>query len=202
MANGIAADWSSVLSHWSFQRSWLMEHNPYSVGQEIDSTTAGLPGPKFEASVRTMQVIALALMMGVLVFLGVVLVVTSGRIDDSPEMITKIAAGFALLMLMNHFVIPPIILKAQLERAIAAGLQQKPYAERTQECCGAYQTQLIAGFALLEGAAFFNLVAMMLEHCVASIVVVTLLLLLMAAKFPTRDKVSFWVQDKLRELQL
>ncbi len=25
---------------------------------------------------------------------------------------------------------------------------------------------------------------------------------LMTAKFPTRDKVSFWIEDKLRELQL
>ena len=179
-----------------------MEHNPYSVGQENDSTTAGLPGPKFDASVRTVQIIALALIMGVVIFLGVVLVATASRIDDSPEMITKIAAGFAFLMLVNHFVIPPIIVKAQLKQAIAAGLNQKQDDDKIQECCGVYQTQLIVGFALLEGAAFFNLVALMLEHCVASIIVVTLLLLLMVAKFPTRDKVSFWVQDKLRELQL
>lgn len=182
-----------------------MEHNPYSVGQEMNSSQTGLLGPhgsQFAASIRTMQIIAAALMMGVLVFLGVVLVVTSGRIDGHPGMMTMIAAGFAFLMLVNHFVIPPIISKAQLKQAIETGIHQKPEDERTQEYCGIYQTQLIAGFALLEGAAFFNLVAMMLEHCVASIVVVTLLLLLMAAKFPTRDKVSFWVQDKLRELQL
>ena len=202
MANGIAADWSLVLSHWSFQRSWLMEHNPYAVGQDIEPGSTGFPGPKFEASVRTVQIIALALIMGVVTFLGGVLVATASRIDDSPEMITKIAAGFAFLMLVNYFVIPPIIIKAQLKQAIAAGMNQKQDDEKIQKCCGIYQTQLIVGFALLEGAAFFNLVAMMLEHCVASIIVVTLLLLLMAAKFPTRDKVSFWVQDKLRELQL
>lgn len=179
-----------------------MEHNPYSVGQEIDSTTAGLPGRKFEASVRTMQIIAAALMMGVLMFLGVVLVVTEGKLDGHPEMITMIAAGFAFLMLVNHFVIPPIIVKAQLKQAIATGMNQKQDDEKIQECCGVCQTQLIVGFALLEGAAFFNLVAMMVEHCGASIAVVTLLLLVMVAKFPTRDKVSFWVQDKLRELQM
>ena len=179
-----------------------MEHNPYAVGQDIEPGSTGFPGPKFEASVRTVQIIALALIMGVVTFLGGVLVATASRIDDSPEMITKIAAGFAFLMLVNYFVIPPIIIKAQLKQAIAAGMNQKQDDEKIQKCCGIYQTQLIVGFALLEGAAFFNLVAMMLEHCVASIIVVTLLLLLMAAKFPTRDKVSFWVQDKLRELQL
>ena len=179
-----------------------MEHNPYSVGQEIDSTKTGLPGAMFDASLRGMQIIAGALMMGVLMFLGVVLVATAGKFDGQPEMITMIASGFAFLMLVNHFVIPPIIIKAQLKQAIAAGMHQRPDEERIQECCGIYQTQMIVGFALLEGAAFFNLVAMMVEHCAASIAVVTLLLLLMVAKFPTRDKVSFWVQDKLRELQL
>lgn len=179
-----------------------MDHNPYSIGQEINSTTTGLQGSKFEASVRTMQIIAAALMLGVLMFLGVVLVVTQGKLDGHPEMITLIAAGFAFLMIVNHFVIPSIILKAQLKQAIAAGMNQKQDDERIQQFCGVYLTQLIVGFALLEGAAFFNLVAMLVEHCAASIAVVTLLLLLMVAKFPTRDRVSWWVQDKLRELRL
>lgn len=179
-----------------------MEHNPYAVGQEIDPGSTGFPGPKFETAVRGMQIIAVALMMGVLVFLGVVLVTTAGRIDDSPEMITMIAAGFALLMCANYFVIPPIIVRAQLKKPTPVGLHLKTEEEKVQWCCGIYQTQMIIGFALLEGAAFFNLVAMLLDHCVASIALVTLLLLLMVATFPTRDKVSFWVQDKLRELQL
>ena len=100
-----------------------MEYNPYSVGKEIDSATTGLQGPKFEASVRTMQIIAAALMMGVLMFLGVVLVTTAGRIDGQPEMITIIAAGFAFLMLVNHFVIPSIMVKAQLKQAVGSGIR-------------------------------------------------------------------------------
>ncbi len=179
-----------------------MEHNPYSVGQEIDSTTAGLPGPKFEASVRTMQIIALALIMGVVMFLGVVLVARAGKFDGEPNTMNFIAAGFTFLMLVNHFVIPPIIIKTQLKQAIAAGMNQQQDHEKILTCCGVYQTQLIVGFAFLEGAAFSNLVAMMVEHSALLIAVVTLLLLLMVAKFPTRDKVKFWVQDKLRELQL
>ena len=178
-----------------------MEHNPYSVGQEIDSTT-GLPGRKFEAWFRSMQIIAAAWMLGVLVFLGMVLIITAGRIDGQPEMITMIAAGFTFLMLVNHFVIPSIMVKAQLKQVVLSGIHQKSGEEKIQGCCGIYQTQLIVGFALLEGAAFFNVVALMMEHCMISIALITLLLLVMAAKFPTRDKVSFWVQDKLRELQM
>ena len=179
-----------------------MNDNPYSVGEQPTFGDTGPPGAKFEASVRMMQIIAAALIMGVLMFLGVVLLATAGRIDGQPEMITMIAAGFAFLMLVNHFVIPPFIVKAQLKQSVGSGNHQKSEEEKILASCGIYQTQLIVGFALLEGAAFFNLVAMMVEHCVASIAVVTLLLLVMVAKFPTRDSVSFWVQDKLRELNM
>ncbi|MDA1231649.1 MAG: hypothetical protein O2856_12820 [Planctomycetota bacterium] len=179
-----------------------MNQNPYSVGNNLDPQNNNLQTANLEGSIRGMQIITGALMTGVLVFSGVVFVTTEGRIDGPPEMITMIAAGFAFLMLVNHFVIPPIIVKAQLKELVAAELHQKTDEERVPRCCGVYQTQMIIGFALLEGAAFFNLVAMMMEHCVASIVVVTLLVLLMMAKFPTRETVSFWVQDKLRELQI
>ena len=94
------------------------------------------------------------------------------------------------------------MVKAQLKQVVLSGIHQKSGEEKIQGCCGIYQTQLIVGFALLEGAAFFNVVALMMEHCMISIALITLLLLVMAAKFPTRDKVSFWVQDKLRELQM
>ena len=179
-----------------------MEHNPYSVGQEIDSTTAGLPGPKFEASVRTMQIIALALVIGVLLFLGVVLFTTQGNLNGKPGVLTMIGAVIGLVMVVNQFVIPGMIVKSQLKQAATPGSRQIDHAEKIAWLLGIYQTQLIVGLALLEGAAFLNLVIMMLERCLGTLGVVGLLLGLILKKFPTRDKVSFWVQDKLRDLQL
>ena len=179
-----------------------MEHNPYSVGQEIDSTAAGLPGPKFEASVRTMQIIALALVMGVLLFLGLVLFTTQGNLNGKPGVLTMIGTGIGLVMVVNQFVIPGMIVKSQLKQAATPGSRQIDDAEKGAWLLGIYQTQLIVGLALLEGAAFLNLVTMMLERCLGTLGVVGLLLGLMLKKFPTRDKVSFWVQDKLRELNM
>ena len=86
------------------------------------------------------QLIAAALIMGVLMFLGVVLVAPAGKFDGEPDTMTFIAAGFTFLMLVSHFVIPPIILKTQLKLAIAAEMNQKPDDEKTLECCGVYQT--------------------------------------------------------------
>jgi len=181
-----------------------MDNNPYSVGRETSSTANGLPGPKAEAMVRIMQIIAAALMMGVLALLFVVLLVTRGDIGgmQNADLITMIAGGSGFLMIVNHLVIPGIITRAQLKQAAASGILQKEEQAKIEHFCAIYQTQMIIGLALLEGAAFFNLIALMVEKSVASLGVVILLLSLMLLKFPTRDKVSFWVQDKLREMQL
>jgi hypothetical protein len=61
---------------------------------------------------------------------------------------------------------------------------------------------LIVTLALLEGAAFFNLISVMIEHHVISLIAAIALLGLMAVRFPSRTKVSWWVQDRLRDLQV
>jgi len=178
-----------------------MNDNPYSVGQGIDSDKSTLQGLEFDGAVRGMQIVAAALMMGVLIFLGVVLIATEGNLTGKPELLTMMGAGFGFLGIVNCIVIPGMISKAHLKQA-AAGLLQKTEQEKVNQVIGAYRSQMIVGLALLEGAAFFNLTAMIVDHCAASIAVVVLLMGLMLVKFPTRDKVSFWVQDKLRELQM
>ena len=179
-----------------------MDHNPYSVGEELDKSTTARKGQTPEALVRTMQIVAAALMLGVLVFLGIVLVITQGDVSGKPELMTMMAAGFGALMIVSHFVIPAISVKLHLRQAAAELTAKKTDDDKRVRMYGIYQAQLTIGFALLEGAAFFNLIAMSAENSVVSLGVVILLLGLMAVKFPTRDKVSFWVENKLRELQL
>jgi len=178
--------------------------NPYSVGDQPTFGDVRLQGPGFDAVVRTMQIIAAALMTGVLLFLLVVLVITQGDVfsTKSPPLITVIAAGFGFLMLVNHFVIPGIVSQTQLRKAAETKLLQQDEETTSQRVVAVYQTQLIIGLALLEGAAFFNLIALLIGRSIFSLGIAVVLLCLMLIKFPTRDRVSFWVQDRLRELQM
>jgi hypothetical protein len=182
----------------------MKDQNPYFVGDQLTYGDGGLRGPKFDGSIRTMQIIAGALISGVLIFMGVVLVVTQGNIGGIPNarLMTMIAGGFGFLMIVNHFVIPRIVSGAQLKQLAISGILQQEEQVRVERMCAVYQTQLIIGMALLEGAAFFNLIAMMIEKSAVSLGVVSLLLGLMVVKFPTRIKVSWWIQERLRELQL
>lgn len=179
-----------------------MSQNPYTVGNNLDPQNNELQSPDFEGSVRGMQVIAGALMSGVLFFLGIVLMSTQGDVLSfkQPEIITIIAAGFGLLMIVNHFVIPGIIASTQLRQLTSNDFTGSDEATRIDKLVGVYRIQLIIGLALLEGAAFFNLVALMIEKSGFNLCTAGVLFALMLMRFPTRDKVSFWVHDKLREL--
>jgi hypothetical protein len=179
-----------------------VNQNPYSVGNNLDPQNADFQGANFEGSVRGMQIIAVALMSGVLFFLGIVLMSTQGDVLSfkQPEIITIIAAGFGLLMIVNHFVIPGIIASTQLKQLISNDFTGSEEATRIDKLVGVYRIQFIIGLALLEGAAFFNLIALMIGNSGFSLCTAGVLFALMLMRFPTRDKVSFWVQDKLREL--
>lgn len=178
-----------------------MNQSPYSVSEHQTSDIQSL-GPKFDQQLRVMQIIAVALMMGVLSFFGVVLVITEGDVfgQQGPALITTIAAVFAGMMIVAHAVIPSIIANAQLRisnKNVEAG---ETLEARTSSIVNVYQVQLIIALALLEGAAFFNLIGLMIGKHFLSTLLVVALLLLMLLKFPTRTKVTWWVEDRMREL--
>jgi hypothetical protein len=182
----------------------MKDQNPYSVGEQPTFGGVGLQGPKFDSSVRTMQIMAAALMMGVLVFLLVVLVITQGEVlgRKNPALISVIAAGFGFLMIVNHFVIPGIISRGQLRQVATPGSLRQDDEKTNEKVLAIFQIQLIIGLAMLEGAAFFNLIALMIDRSVLNLGIFILLMGLMLAKFPTRNRVLFWVQDRVRELQM
>jgi hypothetical protein len=179
-----------------------MTSNPYSVSEQQPHFDIESLGPDFDPQLRVMQIIAGALMMGVLMFLGVVLVITKGDVlrQENPGIVTMIAAGFAVLMIVNHLVIPGLITKAQLNQFKSQDSDEQNSEQKRASLLGIYRMQLIITLALLEGAAFFNLVSVLIEHHVISLTAAVVLLGLMAVRFPTRTKVSWWVQDRVREL--
>jgi len=181
-----------------------MNQNPYSVSEQQTSGDLQSLGPDFDQQLRVMQIIAGALMMGVITFLGVVLVITKGDVlgQGNPGIVTFIATGFAGLMIVNHLVIPGLVMKAQLNQLKFQDFGQQDAESKVASLLGIYRTRLIMTLALLEAAAFFNLVSVIIENHLLSLSAAIVLLGLMAVRFPTRTKVSWWVQDKLSELNM
>ena len=70
---------------------------------------------------------------------------------------------------------------------------------QTDAWCNAFNTQLIVGAALLEGAAFFLAIMYMVTGDLVNLLAMLPFVLLLALKFPTRSALDSWM-DKQRSL--
>ena len=139
-----------------------------------------LPGDPTEcptpARLRTMQIIAGSLLVGVTAFLGIVLYIVlvqnhghgAAPPPDVP-MISWMAVAMLSITAPLAFIIPRILTRSALRR-IVAGTWQMPggvppavYATEGDKLMAVRQTTLIVGLALLEGPAFFGCLAYLLE---------------------------------------
>jgi hypothetical protein len=159
--------------------------------------------------VRTMQIICGALAAGIVTFLVVVLVL-NGAPDAAaePGVLTFISAGFFLVMLVISFLVPRIIVQGQIKQ-IALGTWKPPQqlpagfdlSSESAKLLLAYQTHMIVRLAMLEGAAFFALIAYLLEgHWLALCVGIAALALLLS-QFPTRGRLENWADHARAQMQ-
>ena len=151
--------------------------------------------------VRTMQIIVGALAWGVLMFMGAVLFISldpAGGGQPGVPLLTYLAVGTAAVAIAAAMIVPGMIADRQA-RSIAA----RPIPPAADELgdvlplSAVYQTRLIMRAAILEGAAFFNLVAYMLERRPLCLGAAVVLLLLISAQFPTRSRVEEWFDSEL-----
>ena len=64
-----------------------------------------------------------------------------------------------------------------------------------------FLTKSIIGAAILEGGAFANLIAFMLDGQIYSLVIAILFALGILMSFPTRNGMSEWLDNQMRRLQ-
>lgn len=163
---------------------------------------------------RVMQIIAVALIIGPCVFAFVVAMLPL-EAEQQSQLIALIAAAFGAATIVLRTVIPPIVAGSQRRQRITplfqgasggdiGGDPERQSARETAErsLYQVYQSKMIVEMALLEGAAFFNVIAYMIEEHWWSLVVAGALVVFMAGTFPTRGRVQAWVQDQLSLAEL
>jgi hypothetical protein len=155
-----------------------------------------------------MQIIIAMLAFGVVALLVVALVVRAGRAGALGP-ISYVALGAAALDLIAWVVVPTIVVRQGL-KSIAAGrppvaaMDAMPIPPEVGEV--AYLTQLflirlIVAAALLEGVAFLNVVAHLVEGAVWTLLAAGVLFLLIAGQVPTRSRVEDWVTRQTEALE-
>jgi hypothetical protein len=144
-----------------------------------------------DQNVRSMQIIVGALTLGVLMFAGLDAALwASGSVPKGPGSgiisYTALAVGVAVLLV--HAVMMTTQARAIRRRLADANLTPVALA-------GLYAVRLIVGAALLEGAAFYFLVAFLLDGLAwtfaGGLVFAVLIPIL---HFPTRDRVGRWIE--------
>ena len=141
--------------------------------------------PTLDQTVRALQIITGSLVMGVLL-LAAIAVVGLGVLAPPPQglILSGIGVVFAVAAFVMHLVVPAIIARQQARSAEGDALH------------GIYQQKTIVGLAILEGAAFFNLVALIVEHNWWSLAIAGGLVFWMLAMFPTKTSVDQWVETQ------
>lgn len=163
--------------------------------------TAGNQTPNAKQILMTMQLIAGAMIASVTVFGVITLVITMGD-ESHGTMVTYLAIGLGAMAFVLRIAVPGMVAKSQID---AFKQQEDAKLDNEEELrpqlLTVYQTQMTVGFALLEGACFFNLIAYIIERQVPTLVVTFVLLATMMSTFPARDRVEHWVDDQLRVMK-
>ena len=162
---------------------------------------------------RIMQIIAGALIAGVLSFAGVASFIVFGQAPavqpggqpqapNGAEIIMSLAMAFAAVALVASFVWSNAIATSSVKGV--AKMAQDGTATGSKELFGRLlgiaQTRMILAMAPIEGAAFFNLIAFIITKSLIPPAVVGALLLVMAIHFPTKFKLARWLEDQQRLL--
>ena len=166
--------------------------------------------------VRRLQIIVGSLVLGCLSFLAVALALSfqggappAGR---NTAIVTQCAVGFALIALVARFIVPAVIvsrgrrkiLQETSPRQRPRGRRRAPnLAERiqvTSRLWALWTASTIVAAAIFDGAAFFALVAYIVERSTLSLIVAIGLVVFLAREIPTQSRLIFWTLYQLEML--
>ena len=149
-------------------------------------------------SVRVMQTIVGALAAGILSFFVVAIFVPVEAPPERP-LLASLAIGATLVAIAAAWLVPSLIARNQVAQIANRGPRQLPTDELGDvgSLVGAYQTALIVRAAILEGVAFFNLVAFMIERQPMNLVAAGVVGFILLAQVPTLARLEDWVQSEL-----
>lgn len=133
--------------------------------------------------VRVMQIIAFAMAMGILTFALVLLLVIRPEANAGDPLLAYVGLLFGGICIPVAWIVPELVARSMPSTAES------------------FQVKLIIGMALLEGAAFLNLIMYMITGSNLSIAMAGLLLFLLLARFPTTNGVQSWIErhEQLQE---
>jgi hypothetical protein len=151
-----------------------------------------------------MQIITAAIAMGSLIFLLFALVIRAdGNMPEPPEtpVLSYVGVGFAVMAFLAVAIIPNRVALSGLKHFTRGQGRVLDTNEEAIELCALYQTGLIVGLAILEGATLLQIIAYLLEGQQLSLIVTATLLMGIILQFPIRQRVAAWIERQQGKLE-
>lgn len=150
-----------------------------------------------ENRARALQIVVGAMILGVVTFAVIAWVIGRDKAHFDFSIMAIIGVIFAASSLPMAIVLPTIIRQNVGKQARDnSGGQEGP--DRMDAIFAGIQSSMIVRFALLEGAAFLNVIGFMVDGASICLVVAGLLIVVMGVMFPRADQVIQTVEDDLR----
>lgn len=164
-------------------------------------------------AVRVGQIIVSAVTAGPLVFLAIAVglrVSQQTLSDQNPSVFTWLSLGFAAAAVLMRMIVPALVFAAArrriAENTFSPPASQSPFTDLVAQTGDAGLlwmariTKTILAVAILEGAAFFAIIAFMIEGSLLTVVVALLLTFAILLHMPTQDRVACWIDRELANL--
>jgi hypothetical protein len=182
-----------------------------------DANSANDLVQRLKPAIMTLRIIVVALATGVVAFAVTAIVIRVQQAvapaNDTAELLTTLGIVAApVAFLLSRFV--PGLIVATSRRQIASGQYGSPAESNPHQTGGpqsslrqlgddgklftVYQTKTIISAALLEGAAFLNIVAYLLGGSPIALGLGLLLALAIVALFPRNSRVVEWIEGQRR----
>jgi hypothetical protein len=161
-----------------------------------------------ERRLPTMQIIAGAMLAGVVLAAGLLGVLAQGRAQAPANgqlpIVTLVALALLIIQGPLAFILPTVLAGGGLRRLAAGQRDQQAEADVAGVLLAQYQTGMILRAALLEGFGLLGAIAYFLEGQPAALLAPLICVVAMTVTFPTRERVRVWLErqyDALAEAQ-
>ncbi len=181
---------------------------------------SGFMGPTgLEVTVRQLQVVTASLAVGCLVFLFIAAAVLGGLPGDwlGEATVTPVSIVVTIGILFARLIVPWILLvrgRSKIVESTAGSGPRSPVGQHRgpeadsqikqqwkEQLLALFRTRTIVGQALLEGAAFFLIVAAMVDKAALPLVVAVLVVAGMLVAFPTVGRTQEWLVEQQAALE-
>ncbi|MCA9197024.1 MAG: hypothetical protein KDA87_05770 [Planctomycetales bacterium] len=151
---------------------------------------------------QTLPIIYISLIMGISMFAGFALFVRRDDPWGQAELLGYLGLAFAFVTIVLHLIVPSFVSATSIKQLDREAFLALSADQQDEQLSVIFQTSKIVAGALLEGGAFFNLIAFLTEGGSINLLMAGVLLLNLILGFPTPNRIDHWLEDQKNLMQM